>query len=396
MILWAIFVAPFFLTGCVGNKVYNPTQDDYLRSLTSRDEMSSSIDLAIIEFDEFGTHWDRRQLEDTISLLTRRIEGKGNGLAVIIYAHGWQNNADASVEDGDLARFQAGLLNLQQHMRKNNPAGPDRVFGIYLGWRGATSRFPIHRELTFWDRKATAERIASYDMRETLFKITRAAKTNPRSKVMISGHSMGGMIIAKTLAPAINTLLLTSPDEGIRVMADLVILMNPALDSLTTLQFIDFLKRARTVAELRESDGTVKQAKGPVLVSLTSEADWVTRVAYPAGQIIGSLGDATRGALGGDLPNQRTLLTSAHGHNDYLVSHFATNTPEGLQIEAIPDAYNDTPFWIVRTSGEICRDHGDIYNPLFQELLERFVRMNDFYDSETQVWLRNQDSKISH
>ena len=61
-------------------------------------------------------------------------------------------------------------------------------------------------------------------MRETLFRLTDTAKRRPDTKVLLSGHSMGGMILARTLAPTLSPLLLASGPEGVQVPADLILL----------------------------------------------------------------------------------------------------------------------------------------------------------------------------
>ena len=72
---WTFAVAlmiPWIFTGCLGNKVYNKHSEDYLIALTPDQAAATPVELAIIEFDEFGTHWNRQQLEDTLTLLARR------------------------------------------------------------------------------------------------------------------------------------------------------------------------------------------------------------------------------------------------------------------------------------------------------------------------------------
>ena len=233
------------------------------------------------------------------------------------------------------------MVRLASELAAEGGPSPDHVVGVYLGWRGATNRVPIWSSATFWDRKATAERVASYQMRETLVRITAVAKSRPDTKVLLSGHSMGGMILARTLAPMLSTLLLTSGPEGVFAPSDMVVLQNPALDGLAAYQFIEYLKRTGARVELRHSDGTIEPAAGPVIVSITSNADWVTRVAYPAGQIIGNLLHSLRDKVGEGVPSQVHLANRAHGHLDALSSHRAELIDGQVVIRAIPDAFND-------------------------------------------------------
>lgn len=374
-------------SGCVSNTLHNAEREQYLASIHTATDTHVGVDLAVIEFDEFGMLWLPDQLEDTISLIEQRNGDSQRGVIVVTYTHGWMNNADPTRDDNDLARFREGMSELGRQLKANGPTAPDHVIGIYIGWRGATNRVPVLSHLSFWSRKDAAERVASYQMREALFRITAAAKSRPDSKVLLSGHSMGGMILAKTLAPTLSTLLLASGPDGVFAPADLVLLQNPALDGLAAFQLIDFLKRTRSRVELRRPDGETLDAAGPIIASITSEADWVTRAAYPAGQIVDNVGRAFRSDLGSGLPSQGQFANRAHGHMDFLVSHRAVLHDGQVVIEPVPEAYNDTPFWIIRASPEISANHGDIYNPRFLSLAESLTRLNSVYATDVETWI---------
>ncbi|MEM1183455.1 MAG: hypothetical protein AAGI53_00475 [Planctomycetota bacterium] len=381
------------LNGCVANKSFNPEPHQYLQTLSEPTDDALGVDLAIIEFDEFGMFWNRDQLESAIDLIRRRNDESERGIAVVTYVHGWMNNANPDREDGDLYRFRGDLANIATGLKAEDERAPDRVVGVYLAWRGATNRIPAWSALSFWDRKRTGERVASYQMRETLFRLVGAAKTREDSKVLLSGHSMGGMITARSLAPTISTLLLAAGPEGLFVPVDLVLLQNPALDALTTYQFIEFMKRTGTRAELVYEDGRTKPAPGPVIVAITSEADWVTRVAYRGGQILGNLSNDFRSDIGEGVPSQGDLSNRATGHSDFLTSHRAWLEDGEVKIEAVPDAYNDTPYWVVRVTEDICKNHGDIHNPRFTALLAKLTKLNEFYDTTVKTRLTQDPSQ---
>lgn len=383
-----VLLIGLLLAACVPNRAFNDRPDLYRQTYAVEGHPSAETDLVIVEFDEFGSLWDRAQLEAALALIEKRNAASTNGVAVVTYTHGWQNNANYEREGGDLDRFRASMGTLAADLLAEGYPAPDHVVAVYLAWRGSTTRAPLARELTFWDRRDTAERIASYDLREAIFRITEAAKTRPDTKVLVSGHSMGGMIIAQALGPSLSTMLLTQGARGVPMMADLVILQNPALDALASYQLIDYLRRTRTVAELRHTDGRVEPAPGPIIASITSEADWVTGLAYPLGRIIGRATAATRDDHPFGQPSQWHLATRAQGHVDWLVSHRAYVEDDQVVVEPIEGAWNTTPFWVIRTSREICKDHGDIHNPRFVELLERVTQLNRFYDSSVTTWVR--------
>ncbi|MEM6391893.1 MAG: hypothetical protein AAF797_03895 [Planctomycetota bacterium] len=376
--------------GCVPNRLYNASPEQYRLELEPTDGWRMGVDVAIIEFDEFGMWWLPEQLEEAVRLIGERNAGSERGIMLVTYIHGWKNNADPRREKSDLMRFKAGMRRLALQLEAEGDPAPDHVIGVYLAWRGATNRVPLWETLSFWDRKATAERIASLPMRETLFRLADTAKQRRTSKVVFSGHSMGGMILAQTLAPTVTTTIISSGPEGVPVPADMVLLQNPALDGLTTFQFVNYLKRSGARVELRSGDGIPDPAPGPLFVSITTEADWATRVAFPAGQMVQHLSESFRRDLGEGLPSQAALANRAHGHLDFLISHKARLDGDEIVLDRIPGAYNTTPFWIVQTSPDISRDHRDIYNPVFLRLVERITKLNSLYDTSVRVWVSPQ------
>lgn len=99
------------LSGCVGHRQYNVTRAQYLQEIQSAGpETSTGIDLAVIEFDEFGGSWDPSQLKDTVELIRQRNSESENGVLLWLYVHGWMNDANPDREENDLARFRRGVL----------------------------------------------------------------------------------------------------------------------------------------------------------------------------------------------------------------------------------------------------------------------------------------------
>ncbi|MEO0632014.1 MAG: hypothetical protein AAFY46_15015, partial [Planctomycetota bacterium] len=207
-VLLILVCACCLLNGCVANKQYNTLPDQYLTEVIPTADGTVAVDLAIIEFDEFGMLWDRQQLEDAIAMIEQRNADAERGVVVFTYTHGWMNNADQSREESDLTRFRDWSAGLAGRLDAQGESAPEHVVAVYLAWRGATTRLPLLSTATFWDRRRTAERVASYPMLETLIRIKTAAQSRPDSKIIVSGHSMGGLILTKTLAPSLNALLL--------------------------------------------------------------------------------------------------------------------------------------------------------------------------------------------
>ncbi len=371
----------------MAHRIYNDRPDEYLQSIDVPGHDGVSFDLAIIEFDDHGVFWKLDQLEDTLRLIARRNNESDRGILVTPYVHGWQNNADPNEKDGNLRRFKEQMAKNAVKFSGGGANIPDRMVGIYLGWRGKTSGVPVHKKATFWHRRNAADRVASLNMRETLFRIMNATRARPDSKCLIAGHSMGGQIVGKTLSPSLTTLLLAGGDDGVLMPADLVVLLNPALDALASWQFIDFLKRSNARLELRSKSGEVFEAPGPLILSVTSETDKATGNAYPFGRSVTSVFTTFRKDHGADEPSQRHLATHTEGHVDYLVSHTARVENGKVVLDRVANAYNDTPFWIVRVTSDISKDHSDTRNPVLGGLIREIGTMNRLYNTDVQTWM---------
>ncbi|MEM1330890.1 MAG: hypothetical protein AAGG07_10040 [Planctomycetota bacterium] len=392
-------LCPLVLGGCIGNKMYNPEPAQYLREVEDN-QNGVPIELAIIEFDDFGELWDRAQVNDTVDRITQRNAETEGGIVVAIYVHGWMNNADPDREENDLFRFRREMGTLSRQLKAIIDSGekaPERIIAVYIGWRGVTTRFPVTSKLTFWNRQRAATRIAAGPMRETLARITDAAREYPKAVVAIQGHSLGGMIVAKTLEPVLTTLVLNSGQDAVPMGVDMVYLENPALEAIAAKQLIDLLRRTGARTELRSTDGSVRDG-GPMVVAITSEADNVTKLAYRAGRVLDNAFRATRDDHEPGAPSQWTLVNSAIGHVDYLVSHEAFIEDGQVKLRAIEGAYNTTPFWVIRCSAEISADHGDIHNDRMDELRTVLIELHDVYDPTTQPWLTTEgvDSLLLH
>src|SRR5204863_4887255 len=221
---------------------------------------------------------------------------------VITYVHGWQNN----VQSGDVKNFESLLARLNRAPAINDVGF--HVVGVYLGWRGKLTAVPVLKEISFWNRKATAERLASnYDCYDAIASISEAARKNhgTRQYTVLLGHSFGGLIVERSVAHAINAEIHGHADADRSMPADLVIVVNPAADSILARQMIAALYS-------RKTEGT-----RPLFVSITSTGDWATGTVFPIGT---GLASASKGfnkvpapGTNGTMHNEREFYTSTPG-----------------------------------------------------------------------------------
>jgi pimeloyl-ACP methyl ester carboxylesterase len=348
--------------------------------------------VAFIEFGEQGSYQDPTQLKNALDLIQRTPKP-----LVITYLHGWQNNA----ESGDVAKFESllGRLNRAPAIRE---AGFN-VIGVYLGWRGKLTPVPVLKELSFWNRKATAERISSnYDCYDAIASISEEARKDHGiggQYTVLLGHSFGGLIVERSVAHAINAEIHGHADSARSMPADLVIVVNPASDSILARQMIAALYS-------RKTEGT-----RPLFVSITSTADSATGLAFPVGTSLAATTKAFNKVPApgpkGTMQSERKFYSSTPGHNEMLVNHVTLNlqktiaSPQGhpaletnlehnlsaevfaldgatgkldlWRIQRIGDV--DVPYWDVKVDPSIIKNHGDLWNERAEAMMAAIFRM---------------------
>ncbi len=356
-------------------------------------QRQAGYDLAFVEFGEQGSYQDPSQLENARNL----IKNTSRPL-VVTYVHGWQNNA----RSGDAEKFGdlLGELSASEVVR----AGHFHVIGVFLGWRGQLTKVPVVKELTFFSRKAAAERLASnfdcYDAIATISETARRYHAAEAQYTVLLGHSFGGLVVERSVAHAINAEIHDHADPAKALPADLILLLNPASDSILTRQMIAALY-SRHLEDTRQ-----------FVVSLTSTADEATGVAFPVGT---GLAAGTKGfnevrvpGPGAATESERKYYTTTPGHNSSLINHetedlhrtlpgngqtafeynlshhalvghvFATDDGAGgLKLWRFKKVGPvDVPYWDVQVDPAIIKDHGDIWNARARAMMAGIFRMN--------------------
>jgi len=492
---WLI-VCVLFLTACAGNVQWRESSaspppakpeppaipyldvERYQTTLTSEPGVKRSSKekvmhrphtIAYIEFDEQGDFMDRHQLVDALA----NIPPSPNRL-IVFYAHGWQNNARSA----DVGQFNALLAHLSHALNETDQGHgsgiPWEVYGVYLGWRGTLydpsdiypAQPPSQRTsvedilakakpspfntlasapklLTFWSRKDAAGRVAGAPLLEAINMISARARTMPspapgprHTKTILIGHSFGAYVIEKTVLQSISTIPPQMDAKGtsyITPPADLVILLNSAAPAIYAKEFIEFLKWHG-----------VGRDQPPFVISVSSEADLATKLAFPLGTIPASAFDigSYRGADTYHGANEKIFFTHTPGHTDYLPSFDAYPTDKlpfdqfasdyenewifyrnlfpapadfaktDLSFIAWDDPYakngdaassriwqlkptravdssqvpfNDTPYWLVRVPASIIADHSDVWCPNSMNLLTSLIRLSGIADNTSAL-----------
>ena len=374
-------------SACTSNRMHRPAPEDI--------QHEADYSLAFIEFDDQGELWSPSQMFRTIELIEEANQAARKSIFVV-FIHGWQNNASPEQEQEkgkSLHGFKLLLSQVAERARIMEGSSVP-VIGIYLAWRGKSAYKPFHG-LTFWNRRRTANRIASGSaVTEVLTRIVETIGENPDSNTVLIGHSFGGLLMEQALVQTIVGSVIREKTGRLDLGVDLVLLINPASPSIRAKQLIEVFARER--AKLYQVDSQGRRYERPLMISVTSETDMATRALYPMGTSLGLIFTRFR-TYGSEFcspaANQRSFYLYTAGHNKVLHSHIVTEQPlsdEGgsqkeldvqrgydpisqqetisfngrkhrFTIKRKPRALNDTPYWIMNVPKSLIPDHSDIF-----------------------------------
>jgi hypothetical protein len=431
-------------------------------------ENGTPFSCSFIEFDERGDFLDFGQHTHCQAKIKELV--KSGRVLLVLYCHGWKNNS----QSGDVVQFNAFLARLAASEEIHNRAL--RVHGVYLGWRGnafepyvdkssnnqsyveTTKAFGesivdpdfergaywtsvIPETLSYWNRKRAAEhRVSGLPIARAIFTYAASAKDYGRkleNRVCVMGHSFGALMLEQSLGHAMTGALTmqwweTDPDKP-ALPFDLVLFVNSAAPSIYAKEMRDFLKAHRSALGL----GHNPAQDVPVIVSLTSTADWATGIVHPIGNLFAPLNPSlkrryTTGIFGQKQPGgsypthqgirQSDFYTRTPGHQPYLINHwivkedsallptnqspaavFASNlsssvkepdvfvtskanhpaavwrittTPQGkpVTLDGMTPSMADADYWIVSCGKELISGHNDVWSTTTMEMYAGIFR----------------------
>jgi len=334
---------------------------------------SNRCSLMIVEFDDQGLCFDRgwrAKVEAALAAL------RACQPIILVFVHGWRHNADQI--DDNLRSFE-GLLT---HTAAAEGDGGRPVLGVFVAWRGLSRKGNDLWEMSsFWDRQQAAERVAHGSARELLGRLKVFRNTEGAAKLIIIGHSFGGLIvytaIAQSLIEAAASQQHVTPSYG-----DLVLLVNPAFTAVSYLPIHEIVCSGKTFTNIQP----------PVFVSVTADNDEATGMAFPLANASRKLTEATRGAL------EAETLIRTMGHVRALLTHrlsvpeknapateqagstrerFSRLTQQAQQdsfgpvtVSRLIVSHPESPFWVASASKQVINGH----NGIFTEPFEAFVR----------------------
>jgi pimeloyl-ACP methyl ester carboxylesterase len=379
--------------------------------------MQSSIErhprftLATVELDDQGQLWSRKQYDQVMADLKGVYGGAPAGVQLVVFVHGWKHSA--GVCDSNVACFRELLAGFAE--REGDEGRP--VYGIYVGWRGRSLKGPVIQEFSFWGRKSTAHRVGSGDAielfatLEAMHRRKREAERVRTTRMTVIGHSFGAAVVYSAVAGTLKDRLATfaaskSETPGLFVgFGTITLLVNPAFEAM----LYDGIDQM-----IKLNPGMFDSRNPRVLVTVASEADRPTRFAFPAGRLLGTLFQRSRGdgqrsrmitTIGNYEPYATHRLEPARavasgeergeectcGSNiasifaaeaDYDVSAFSADEDVEMfgrtrlrKIAAGPQAVS--PFPVIRASSDVIAGHNDIWSPAFAEFMAALILRTD-------------------
>ena len=332
-----------------------------------------TLKLAHIECDDQGGFWEaamdapgsaasgmkpgRNQLdflEATVEDDMRaRPEKYRNGAIILVFAHGWNNNAREG--NGNLTEFRQVLHTVWSDEQKKLRRP---VIGVYLSWRGRVLRnstdlgvggvpvagflADVPHYLSFWNRKATAEKLGYRATAEALKRLSllrkRIEEKEPRprseanSRLIVIGHSFGAAAVFSAVSRFYEDELIELASDPERRASepwihrhwDLVVLVNPAFEALRYTTIARYSRDLRIIDLARR--GTQPYLVLPRLVVVGAQNDVPNMTIFPIGQRLGNATSSVQHTQ--RLDQGKRLVTSLGSYRDFATHELAPN-PSG-------------------------------------------------------------------
>ncbi|MDD5461709.1 MAG: esterase [Methylococcales bacterium] len=407
------------ITGCAPNEIY---RTDYtactVSSGNSCDKHSlqkhnigadNEYMLGFVEVDDQGQLRDRAQMMALIDSLYQT--AVNDSILINVFVHGWHHNAapgDSNIENFENSLARLSKVESDLSRTKHRPAR--KVVGVYVGWRGESVTVPVVNNLTFWERKNTAQKVGHLGITELLVDLEEIANVKNslsppiKSRLVVIGHSFGGAVVYNATAQILASRFIDSQagkayTGAANGFGDLVILLNPAFEALRYVPFYDLAQ-----ARCSYFDNQV-----PKLVILTSEADDATGLAFPAGRVFSTFfethnvierneckrtliveeGESDRNAVGHYLPlishtltpvaNDQAMKTANYVNmkNIWSTQISGGSTRFGLTVLTHLDKTEPrNPYLNIRVDKELITGHNDVFGDRVMEFLRLLIMLS--------------------
>ncbi len=364
----------------------------------------------VVQLDDDGLFWDVAHAQRVLHTVGRSAESANT--IVSVFVHGWHHNAAPG--DSDAAAFLKQLEATRQILggkayadaRLSLTGSSDvRVIGIYVGWRGKSLPMPLDY-LSFWNRKAAAERVGQRDLANFMQNLgsihagcgrrrlgARGARGGPFMGLVSVGRGLGGQVLFRATRAEFEQQLKAGvatsaagrrpPEGGLGGYGDLVVLLNPAIDAL----------QYELIHQLN-SKMTYGRSQQPRLLILSSANAFARRLFFPIvrwlkailGGPAGADVELRRTAHGEHAPHRTHDVALAYGrsatdpdrgiqdHNRAL-DFDLTNVPSVGRFKLVPTASHKlfSPFLVGHADAAVVRSQGSAFDSALRDFVADYV-----------------------
>jgi len=314
---------------------------------------TDDYDLRFVEADDYGWLWDPAQATQALDAVRESVTKRDT--IVLIFVAGWHHSSQCC--DDNIEGFKQVLTNLKTELSQDmyrdarkalhgvsgTEIPPIQVLGIYLGWRGRSLPGLVDY-LTFWGRKAAAERVGDTDFEEFLVRLkdfyeayeqeslpefSKPGKRPNLLGLVTIGHSFGGQVVLRATSSYLEHSLTDAsmasgtgpgylrkppkPASGVplksplRGFGDLVVLINPAVEA-AAYERLHALGLSQNYAP----------DQAPVMLTVSADDDGPRHSLFRIGRI---LGEWFTGKPGLDDAREREMQRQALGVHEEQITH---------------------------------------------------------------------------
>ena len=411
--LLAFLLLVVVISGCASNAIYRKEfssctasaqqlcEDHAIQLHQAKTDQEYLI--SFVEIDDQGQLRNRKQMQAVLDELY--MMAANESLLINVFVHGWHHSAKP--QDPNVESFKQSLAQLSQLESKLSKAQHKqsrKVVGVYVGWRGESIDVPYLNNITFWDRKSTAQEVGHLGMDELLLKLEEISNVKNtmeppiKSRLVIVGHSFGGAAVYSATSQILASRFVDSREnkgstDTAKGFGDLVVLLNPAFEAL----------RYAPLYDLAQARCSYFPEQQPRLVILTSEADKATKYLFPLGRIFSTFFE-THGPVNRDDCRRPVSFhegaadRSTVGHFKPLLTHElrpASQAKKAVYAEASGvwrqqqeggvQQYGATelthlgktvvrnPFLNIKVDRELIGDHNDVFGEEILEFLRQLI-----------------------
>ncbi len=353
----------------------------------SADEVRNSIEdyhdrtVSFVEFTDQGWPYNNGEQMDAF---INHARGELNDptfaradFLVLVFVHGWHHNAHDNDCNVNEFRVMVHLTSerLRREAREHKIDRPQRVLGLYIGWRGEALDAPLLRYATILDRRSTAEHVAKGSVRELFAEVRKlqyldqlaqqAQHKEGRVRTVVVGHSFGGLIAFHSISPALlNELTVTrpgplsncEPPAAAFTWPNQLILINPAFEA----------SRFEAIYNAAYADAPCTyQPARPKMIVLTADNDGATGTFFPMFRTVTSLFEGYDSTAAETRERERNANLHAIGFVDRYKSHrlcLIGNRPVLAADTRVPRSTTpdlNSPVWVVSVTSKIIDGHND-------------------------------------